>query len=69
MPQASEDYTGAICIGKVVESNRSAAATNIGEDYHGYESAAPEGNLMTIVLNLRLTPEIPEHMMTARKLR
>ena len=69
MPQASEDYAGAICTGKVVESKRSAAVTNIGDDYQGYESAAPQGNLMTIVLNLRLTREISEHMMTARKLR
>jgi hypothetical protein len=69
LPPAGEDYAGAVCTGKVVETNRSAAVTNIGEDYHGYESAAPEGNLMTIVLNLRLTPEIPEQLMAARKLR
>jgi len=69
MPQPAEDYAGAICTGTVVEPNRSAAVASIGEDYHGFESAAPKGNLMTIVLKLRLTQEDRRQAMTARKLR
>jgi hypothetical protein len=58
LPPAGEDYAGAICTGTVFDPNRSAAVASIGEeDYHGCESAAPEGNLMTIVLKLRLTQE------------
>jgi hypothetical protein len=70
LPQAGEGYAGAVCTGTAVNPNRGAAvASSIGEDYHGFESAAPEGNLMTIVLKLRLTGENPEQVMTARKLR
>jgi hypothetical protein len=57
MPPAGEDYAGAICTGTVIEPNRIAGVARIGEDYHGFESAAPEGNLMTIALKLRLTQE------------
>jgi polyisoprenoid-binding protein YceI len=69
VPPAGEAYAGAVCTGTVVAPNRSATVTSSGEDYHGFESAAPEGNLMTIVLKLRLTRENPEQAMTARNLR
>ena len=56
-PSAGEDYAGAVCTGTVVAPNLSAVVASIGEDYHGFESAAPAGNLMTIALDLRLTQE------------
>jgi hypothetical protein len=69
VPPAGEDYAGALCTGTVVEPNRSAAVASIGEDYHGFESAAPEGNLMTIALKLHLTRQNPEQAITARNRR
>ena len=63
MPHAGEDYAGALCSGTVVEPDRSAAFASIGEDYHGFESAAPAGNLVTIVLKLHLTREYREQAM------
>ena len=63
MPRAGEDYAGALCSGTVVEPDRSAAFASIGEDYHGFESAAPAGNLVTIVLKLHLTREYREQAM------
>jgi len=69
MPQSGEDYAGALCSGTVVEPDRSSASANIGEDYHGFESGAPDGSLVRIVLKLRLTREIPEQAMTAKNLR
>jgi len=69
MPQAGENYAGAVCSGTVVEPDRSAAFANIGEDYHGFESGAPDGSLVRIVLKLRLAREIPEQAMTAKNLR
>ena len=69
LPPAGEDYAGAVCTGTVVEPNRSAAVASIGEDYHGFEPAAPEGNLMTIVLKLRLTRKYPEQASAGSKLR
>jgi hypothetical protein len=69
VPPAAEDYAGAVCTGTVVEANRSAAVGSIGEDYHGFELAAPQGNLMTIILKLRLTPKYPEQATAGRKLR
>ena len=68
MPQAGEDYAGAVCAGTLIEPDRRAVSlAQVGEDYHGFESIAPEGNLMTIVLKLRLTRENPE--LIASKLR
>jgi hypothetical protein len=69
VPPAGEDYAGAVCTGTVVAPNRSAAVAGIGEDYHGFESAAPEGNLMTIALKLHLTRQNPEQAITARNRR
>jgi hypothetical protein len=57
MPPAGEDYAGAVCAGTLIEPDRSTAFASIGEDYHGFEPALPKGNLMTIVLKLRLTQE------------
>jgi hypothetical protein len=69
MPPPSEGYAGAACTGTVVAPDRGAAFAQVGEDYHGFESAAPKGNLVTIVLKLHLTRENHEQAMTARKLR
>ena len=69
MPQAGEGYTGAACSGTVVEPDRSTAFANNGEDYHGFESAPPDGSLVRIVLKLHLTRENPAQTMTATNLR
>jgi hypothetical protein len=66
MPRAGEDYAGAVCAGTAVEPDRSAAYATIGEDYHGFESSAPKGNLVTIVLKLHLTPEYREQPMGSK---
>jgi len=69
MPQASEDYAGAVCTGRVVGPDVSAGFASLGEDYHGFESATPRGNLMTIVLKLRLTRNYSEQATGGRNLR
>jgi hypothetical protein len=66
MPQAGEDYAGALCAGRVVEPERSVGFASIGEDYHGFESAALQGNLVTIVLKLHLTREYRELAMSGK---
>jgi hypothetical protein len=67
LPPAGEDYAGALCSGTVVEADRSAAFARAGEDYHGFESDAPNGNLLRMVLKLHLTRENPEQRMIAHK--
>lgn len=57
MPQAGEDYRGAVCTGKMSEPAYRMAAIRIGEDYRGDESPAPSGNLMKLVLQLKLSRE------------
>jgi hypothetical protein len=66
LPPAGEDYAGSQCTGTVVAPNRSAAAASIGEDYHGFESAAPEGSVMTIAVKLHLTREYSEQAMSGK---
>jgi hypothetical protein len=66
MPPPSEGYAGAACTGTVVAPDRGADFAQVGEDYHGFESAAPKGNLMTIVLNLRLTVENPDQVIASK---
>ena len=68
LPQAGEGYAGAVCSGTVVAPDRSASFASIGEDYHGFESGAPDASLVRIVLKLRLTRENPEQAITAKNL-
>jgi hypothetical protein len=56
-PQAGEDYRGANCTGKTIAPAYQIAAIRIGEDYRGYESPAPSGNVMKLVLRLQLSRE------------
>jgi polyisoprenoid-binding protein YceI len=63
MPSPSEGYAGATCTGTVVEPHRAPAFAQVGEDYRGFESEAPKGNLMTIVLKLHVTREYREQAM------
>lgn len=55
-----EDYSGAICTGKVITTatNSMAPATPaVGEGYYGFEPAAiPDGSQATIAFDLQLTP-------------
>jgi polyisoprenoid-binding protein YceI len=55
-----EDYSGAICTGKVITTatNSVAPATPaVGEGYYGFEPAAiPDGSQATIAFDLQLTP-------------
>lgn len=67
LPPAGEDYAGALCSGTVVEPDRSTAFARAGEDYHGFESDAPKGTLLRMVLKLHLTRENPEQRMIAHK--
>jgi polyisoprenoid-binding protein YceI len=69
VPQAGEDYAGTLCSGKVVDPDRSTVFARLGEDYHGFESDAPKGNLVRMVLKLHLTRENPEQAMMAHKAR
>lgn len=55
MAQAGEDYSGAVCTGKLIAPAYKLAAIRTGEDYRGDESPAPSGNLMKIVLRLQLS--------------
>jgi hypothetical protein len=57
IPQASEDYSGASCAGTAAMPDRTSASNGTGEGYHGFESAAPNGNQMTIALKLHTTRE------------
>ena len=63
MPPPSEGYAGASCTGTVVEPDRGPAFAQVGEDYHGFETARPKGNLLTIDLKLHLTGGYREHVM------
>ena len=51
---ASEDYAGPSCSGTLVETaNPASGPLNVSEDYRGFETPAPKGSKVKIVLNVR----------------
>lgn len=55
LSQAGEDYRGATCSGKVIDLPSAYSTVTVGEDYRGAEPAMPSGNMMRLVMQLKLT--------------
>ena len=56
-----EDYAGASCAGMLVAPLTNVIPiASVGEDFHGFDSAAPTGNQVAIALDLRLVRTPPD---------